>query len=247
MGCFRPRWYTRGTLMTSVLIVSPTDLSHTLSRTVLGRRDLVRQVALPDVAAVRAQAEQPRLVLVDASEPAGAAELLRVLRTHPETRSLSLAALVHHPATALEDELRKAGANVVLAGRPVPFLWDQWLQELMSVPGRRALRAPVAFDVWQGRGQEDQTRGDRRLVGQAVNISVRGMLLETPRRLEVGGTLDVCFQLPGLLAPIQAVGLVVREEAGSPLPRQGIKFTRIAPGDGDRIAAFVGPEGPGAD
>ena len=221
----------------TVLIVGAEDLSPRLANTVLGRQTVSRvHLREPEHATRTACSSQARLVLVDGRDPR-AYEVLRTLRNDPSTRRLSLAAVVDHPSRDDEQRLRDAGANVVLAGEPIPFLWDQWLEELLSVPPRRAVRFPVRLEVWQRRlGQV----GPR--LGWTVNLSTRGMLLETQEAMEIGATLDIQFQLPHDGHAVQAVGQVVRvprrDESGC---LSGVKFLRLTELDRGRIEAFVGP------
>jgi diguanylate cyclase (GGDEF)-like protein/PAS domain S-box-containing protein len=127
-----------------------------------------------------------------------------------------------------------------------PFLWDRRLEELLSVPARRNQRFPVRLRDWSSfvsDADEDE--------GSVLNIGARGVLLESPRELELGTKVGLTFDLPGTSSPVGVVGQVVRlagEEAG--LFRVGVEFL-IYRGDArERIAAFVEggaePDRPGA-
>jgi c-di-GMP-binding flagellar brake protein YcgR len=140
-------------------------------------------------------------------------------------------------AVTLEEEtqLRRAGANVVFGGQVIPYLWDAWIEELLSVPRRRDARVPVSIAVWS-----HTAPGSEPARGLSVNISVKGMLLETTEGLDVGAKLDLTFTLPGG-APIRAVGQVVREHAGldGGPPRLGVEFLILRDGARDRIRVYV--------
>lgn len=219
----------------TVLIVSSQDVSERLQRTVLYRSGIERVQVEPLAAAETVRSARPALVLVDGRDSVGASDVLRRLRADPDTRRLSLAVLVETPNAADEQRLREAGANVVLSGQPIPFLWDQWLQELMSVPPRRAARIAVRLEVWQRRVGQPGPH-----IGWTLNISTRGLLLETAAALEISATLDLMFRLPGDDHAIQSVGQVVRHggsASGGPL--SGVKFLRLSEHDRDLIHRFV--------
>jgi hypothetical protein len=224
-------------MVPTVLIVGAEDISPRLANTVLWRQGVSRvHLRAPGEAGEAARTTKARLVLVDGRDPHASA-LLEDLRRDPSTRGLSLAAVMDHPSLAEEQRLRAAGANVVLAGEPIPFLWDQWLEELLSVPPRKAVRFPVRLEVWQRRLGHTGPR-----LGWTVNLSTRGLLLETVEGLEIGTTLDIQFRLPQDDHAIHVVAQVVRigrrGEAGC---TSGVKFLRLAELDRARIEAFVGP------
>jgi c-di-GMP-binding flagellar brake protein YcgR len=118
----------------------------------------------------------------------------------------------------------------------VPYLWDAWIEELLHVPRRRDARVPVSIAVWSHTAPgSDPGRGT------SVNVSVKGMLLETAEPLDIGAKLDLTFTLPGGGGSVRAVGQVVREEPspdGGP-PRLGVEFLILRDGARDRIRSFV--------
>jgi CheY-like chemotaxis protein len=227
-------------LTPTVLIVAGDDITHRLQRTVLWRRNIERvQVKDAATACEKVRTSRPRLVVVDGRDADKAAAVMQQLRNDPETRSLSLAAVVDDVVPGTENQLRQAGANVVLSGQAVPFLWDQWLEELLTVPPRRAARIAVRLEVWQRRVGQPGPR-----IGWTVNISTRGILLETIEPMEVGTTLDMMFRLPDdEHHALRPVGQIVRHTPGTDATsRSGIKFLRITDVDKDRIAVFAGPD-----
>jgi CheY-like chemotaxis protein len=222
-----------------VLIVAGDDITPRLQRTVLWRRNIERvHVSDATFTAEKVRAARPKLVVLDARDADRAVAVMKLLRSDPETRSLSLAAVVDEAEPARETQLRQAGANVVLAGQAVPFLWDQWLEELLTVPPRRSARIAVRLEVWQRRVGQPGPR-----IGWTVNISTRGILLETIEPIDVGTTLDMMFRLPDDDHALRPVGQIVRLGAGTDATwRSGIKFLRLTEADKDRIAVFSGPE-----
>jgi PilZ domain len=192
--------------MPRVLIAATTDCATELGKTVLWRSGIERVFCPPltDLAPVRAA--RPDLIVIEADALSPASDIVQRIRAAADVRRVSLVVLGHGFDHAGEAALRHAGANVVLTAPPVPVLWDFWLQELLTVPRRQEARLPVRCEVWShthpGRGP---------LQGWTVNISTRGMLLETRERLAVGTKLDLSLQLPGDDSEVRITSQVVRE------------------------------------
>jgi hypothetical protein len=73
-----------------------------------------------------------------------------------------------------------------------------------------------------------------------VNLSVRGMLLEVPKPILVGTTMDLSFVVPGEDLEVNAVGQVVRTAvAGDGAQLVGVKILIVDDADRDRLARFV--------
>src|SRR4029077_5630670 len=219
-------------------IISASDLSADLGRTVLWRSDIERAFA-PDIdRALEAMGTiVPNLVVLDAA-PADAPGAIRRLREDPETRPAAIAAVSRHPFLADADILRAAGANVVIPLQADPTLWDARLDELLRVPRRREVRIPVRLETWS-RVADD---GDV-VEGNALNISVNGLLFESPIPLEVGVKLDLRFRLPTHDGELQALGEVVRQDDR---PRSGIKFLVLRGEAREAIRTFVESAGSSA-
>jgi PAS domain S-box-containing protein len=219
----------------AVLIVAPSDLASELGRTVLWRSGVERAFAGdPEAGFVAARALAPRLVVLDASTVEEAVSFVRRLREDPHTRPTAIAVLSHSHED--EERLREAGANVVLPGQVDPALWDNRLQELMSVPPRLQARIPVRLQAWF----TGFVSGKEAIEGTTVNLSVRGALLETTDPLEVGSKLDMSFRLPGKGAEIKVVGQVAREAgSGQGRPQSAVKFLVLRDDARQRIQEFV--------
>jgi diguanylate cyclase (GGDEF)-like protein/PAS domain S-box-containing protein len=195
--------------MPGLLIVSRSDLTQELERTVLWRSDIGRTAASPEAAFETARSVAPSLILLDGPQAASVIPLIRRLREGDETRGVSIAVLHRSVDLGAEKALREAGANAILHTPVDPQLWDARLEQLLNVPMRREARIEVRFEVWS-----QQEPGSSAIEGLALSISLRGMLLETPRPLVVGSMLNLSFELPGEAASLHALGEVARD-AGS--------------------------------
>ena len=221
--------------MPAVLIVAPSDLSSELGRTVLWASGVERAFAGdPQSGFEAARSLGPQMVVVAAGDVREAASFVRRLRQDPETRPTAIAVLSQSPGD--EEPLRQAGANVVIPGPVDPALWDNRLEELLSVPPRREARVPVRLQTWL----PGFVAGRELVEGETVNLCVRGALLETPEHLQVGVKLDMSILLPGPGGEVKVVGQVVREagttEGGH---RSAVKFLVLRNDARKRIRAFV--------
>ena len=222
--------------MPKVLIVAGAGLTAVLERTVVWRSD-VQRVFAPDLARAFQTAcdAQPKLVILDGAPQEQVIDLLRRFRNDGLTRKMSLAVLRETATVPEVEALRRAGANVVFAGEALPYLWDAWLEELLEVPRRRVVRVPVRLDVWSRYDSAAEP-----LLGTIVDISIKGMLLESPEPVEVGTKLDLSFRLPGDPADLRLVAQAIRQEPGEEGPaRSGVEFVIVRETVRDRIRAFV--------
>ncbi len=222
--------------MPKLLIVSPVDLGPELGRTVLWRPSVERFVAADGPAAMElARRAGASLIIVDGFDPPGATDLIRRLRADSHTRPTAIAVLSRSPSLADEASFRRAGANVVFAGVVHPELWDARLEELLNVPRRLEARIPVRLATWSRATPEAAP-----VEGLTMNISINGILLQTPARLGVGTKIDLSFTLPERPPEVQVLGQVMRESAAGPDRWQsGVKFLILRGDARERIAAFI--------
>lgn len=224
-------WYTAFPVMVLALICTSHDAEAELGQTLLWRMGIERRVvssALPAKAA--ALEDRPDVVVVDRDLPA-AAELIEALRGDPQTRRTSIVVMARGEFESSEIAMLEAGANAVLR-LPVGREWDERLIRLIDVPVRRQVRLAVTVSVSAGSAFSTVTR-----VGQALNISVAGMLLEVQGvSLEVGDDIDAVFRLPGSVDALRVSGRVVRL-AGT--RRYGVEFRGFDLEVAELIRAFV--------
>lgn len=221
--------------MPAVLVWLPEDLLDRLRSTLLWRPEIERLlVETEDEMLATIRERRPRLLIFDGRR-ADALRLVQTVRSQPDTRDLSIAALLGEDPRAAET-LRCAGVNVVLTNdQPTP-LWDDAFQELVNVPPRRWVNVPV----WISLGARPPADSEAIEV-VARNISVRGLLIEGSRPLSFGGVLSLFVSLPGSKERLHLVGRVVwtRVDESSGLARQGIEFLGFHGDAMGAIAAFV--------
>ncbi len=205
--------------MPKVLIVAAGDLSPLLGECVLWSHEVERLLTTSIEAAFEVGPSLvPSLVVVEAAPGRGGATLVRRLRAHAGLRRASIVAVAARDPLPEERELLEAGANLVLKGRVDPGRWDDALRRLMSVPRRLRLRLPVTLTVPEA--------GPRSCAGQVLDLSSRGVLVESEEALPSGGQVRLRFRLPGESEELEAEGEVVRAAPGSP-GRWGLRFTRL--------------------
>lgn len=218
--------------------MSSPEIVSELSSTILWRADVDRVFADgkdSEASLDRIHASGADLVILAGEDTDATLALLARLRADGRTRGVSTGVVRRAVTLDEETQLRRAGANVVFGGQVVPYLWDAWIEELLHVPRRRDARVPVSIAVWSHTAPgTDPGRGS------SLNISVKGMLLETGEPLDIGSKLDLTFTLPGGTA-LRVVGQVVREDpAGADgLARLGIEFLILRDGARERIRAYV--------
>jgi CheY-like chemotaxis protein len=223
--------------MPKVLFVAAQDPSADLGATVLFRSSVERVTTDdPERAIPLAKAKLPNLILIKDQLPQACEKLIRQLKEAPETRRASVVVVLQGNANGAELPLRRAGASLVLTAPVDPLLWDDRLEELLSEPRRREIRLPMSYVIWPG-------AKDGRRDAVAVNLSVRGMLLETDTPLEPGATLEVTFEVPDGPSPIEVVGQVVRTAgAHHDRRRYGVDFIILRGPARSAIEAFVESE-----
>ena len=226
--------------MARVLIAAPPDLIAELDRSILRRSGVERVLALhPDHAFEAVRTSRPDMVILGETEGGDTCALLRRLRSDALTRAISLAVISRKaPSQNEEAELRRAGANVVLTGEMVPEMSDESIDQLLDVPLRRELKVPVRFVVWSHVGPDGPAAE-----GRSLNVSVRGLLLETPEPIEIGSKLELSFRLPGDVEDVLAVGKVVREHPWGGGLQVGVEFLILRGSGRDRIRTYAAAVG----
>ena len=184
-----------------------------LVREVLSARELFEALARHRAALVVLGPRLPDASLADA---------VRRIREGPAGRQASILALV--PASdpaGTEAAVLGAGANAALR-RPLDrFVLESWVAKLLDVPRRVRARIPVHLQVVGSR----KSAPGQHFYGLSRNLSVHGMLLASPVRIEAED-LDLEIDLPEGEGRIRVLGRIAREapEVGWPYVGYGIEF-----------------------
>ncbi len=215
--------------MPVVLICSQAELEGDLGHTLLWREGVERHVAsrLED-ARMMAVAARPDIVIVDRELPRSG-RLVAALRQDPTTRGLSIVVAARGDFDPAEVELLEAGANAILR-LPAGPEWDERLPRLMDVPTRREARFTVHFDVDAVAGAGNPE------AALAMNLSMSGMLLESPVPLAVGDEIQLRFQIPDSESSVATTARVVRVAAAG---QYGVEFHRVEADASAQLRAFV--------
>jgi hypothetical protein len=195
----------------TILVALPEKDRPRLEHTLFSRADMRPTVSdAADVFSV-ARTLSPDLILIDdRGGPPAVKDLLEQLRREPVTHDVILIVILADGASAAPYE--QAGVSIVLphefatAGEHAP--WHARLETLLNLRQRRENRVLAEFPV-------DATltvagTAPRAVRATALNISSRGILLETPEVLPRGARAELSFKPSPASAPIAIVGEVVR-------------------------------------
>ncbi len=224
--------------MPRVLICTPADLQEKLRQTLLWRTE-VERLSAGDAQAILdiIRDRRPRLLIVDGRGPDATDLILRIRDDH-DIREISIAALYDGSSEERAAALRKAGANVVLSEWQSTPLWDDAFQELLNVPPRRWISFPVTLTVGAR-----LTTDSPQIEATARNVSVRGLLMETPASIAAGTVINAFFT-PGEPPELHLVARIVWQKPGeNGRFRQGVEFLGFHGDALSRISAFVAAGG----
>jgi CheY-like chemotaxis protein len=167
--------------------------------------------------------EGTRLVVIGPRLPdVPLVETIQRIREDPASRRVSILAMIPHgEPSSTEGSVLAAGANAVLR-RPLDrFVLESWVGKLVDVPSRVLARIPVHVQVV---GSRHGAPGEH-FYGLSRNLSVHGMLLASPVRIEAQD-LDLEIDLPEAEGRVRVLGRVARQapEVGWPYVGYGIEF-----------------------
>jgi hypothetical protein len=151
-------------------------------------------------------------------------ETIQRIREGAASRRVSILAMIpagEPPGT--EGVVLAAGANAALR-RPLDrFVLESWVAKLVEVPNRVRTRIPVHVQVVGSR--KGGGAGGGHFYGLSRNLSVHGMLLASPVRIDAED-LDLEIDLPEAEGRVRVLGRIAREapEVGWPYVGYGIEF-----------------------
>lgn len=222
--------------MPRVLIAATPDVVAELDRSILKRSGVDRMLSPdPEHAFEAIRTSRPDLVIVGENPGNDTCALLRRLRSDPTTRTLQVAVINDMPPSPAEEAmLRRAGANIVLSAEMIPDMSEESIDQLLDIPRRREAEMPVRFVVWSHVGPDNPP-----MEGRSINVSVRGLLLQTPEPVDIGCKLELTFRLPHDDFEIRAVGKAVREHPRGDGKQIGVEFLILRDIARDRIRQYV--------
>jgi CheY-like chemotaxis protein len=219
----------------TVLIADDVKLFLEIEKSYLMRGGFDVLTAASGKAAVAlARERQPALVLLDLEMPEmDGAAACAAMRQVPELAQTPIIIMSATDTPQARERCRKAGCTefVVKPEKPEELLGV--VARTLAIRQRQAARITVVFDV-------AGSPGEPQIVGRARNLSVQGMLLETPGPLKAGSMLHLEFYLPRLLWQVKVKGKVLRAAKGADGAHEaGIQFIDLSPTDQEQILDFV--------
>jgi hypothetical protein len=194
----------------TLLIAIPETDQAQLEHTLFWRADMRRSFATPRDAFGVARTLSPDLIIL--ADGAETRQTLEQLRREPVTHDTIVILLGATPdATTTGPD----SASLVLlppnfgeAGETAP--WHKRLEQMLHLRQRRETRVLAEFPVHALLAQFGADA--RRVEATALNISSRGMLLDTPELLPRNSRAELTFELSGSGAPtpVAIVGEIVR-------------------------------------
>ena len=194
------------------------------------------KVASPEMSVELARSEPFDLIIFDAEVREGSLEKIVDTIRHgmSASRNTSLLVLAQpHTADAVR-ELIGRGVNRVMLFDDPPELIGQQVAELLNIAPRANLRFSTHLQTSVGDGAVE-------VLGEVVNLSSSGVLIETDTSFEPGEQVVVTINLGGQRGSVSAKAEVVRQAHGERggVDGIGVRFLSFA-GDGkEKIEAVL--------
>ena len=179
--------------------------------------------------------EKVDLILCDLYMPEmNGNEVCRIIRNDGNLNKVSI--IIVTTSAKDVDICLEAGANDVILKPINPSEFLQKIGKYINIPVRRDIRILGGIGVEGERGTPSES-----FLGNTVNISVSGVLIETGHALSIGETVSCSFFLPGNSTPITATGGVVRKTdgRGPGMNYYGIRFMDIREEDKLAIESYI--------
>ena len=204
---------------------------------VLHRQGLeIVEVETPEMSIELAESEPFDLVIFDSEVREGTLkELVRAIRnTTSASRNTSLLVLAKPGTVDVVRDLIGHGVNRVMLNDDPPELIGHQVAELLNIAPRADLRLSTRLKAAVG--------GDAvEVLGEVVNLSSSGMLIETEITFERGEEIAVTINLGGQLGTVMARAEVVRHAHGDRggVEGIGVRFLSFVRDGEDKIAAAL--------
>ncbi|MBI3397971.1 MAG: response regulator [Deltaproteobacteria bacterium] len=222
--------------MKKLLLVDDVKLFLELEKTLLTRSNLHLFTAISGQEAINIhRKEKVDLILCDLYMPGmDGDEVCRRIRSEEGLKKVSII-MVTTSARDI-DMCMAAGANDYLLKPINPTELLKKVGKYVNVAMRRDVRilARIGVEGVKGVGSES-------FLGNTVNLSVSGVLIETRHAFTIGENVSCSFFLPGNSTPITATGEVVRQANGNQpgMNYYGVKFIDIMEEDRRAIESYI--------
>jgi CheY-like chemotaxis protein len=178
--------------------------------------------------------EKPHLILLDLEMPQmDGAAACAAMRKDPLLTDTPIILMSATGTPENRERCLKAGCTefVVKPQKPEELLG--LVARILTVRKREADRITVIFNV-------TGTHGARQVVGQARNLAVGGLLLETSAPLSVGSVLSLEFFLPKIRYAVKVKAEVTHATPGRDGAQQvGVRFIDLSQDDQEQILEYV--------
>ena len=224
--------------MKKVLLVDDIRLFLEIEQTLLNRPDVTIFTATSGEEAIDIhRREHVDVILLDLLMPGmDGAQVCKQVRDDAELRDVSIIMVTTSTAPADIKRCKEAGANdyVVKPINPTDLLSK--FHKYIDVATRHDLRILARIDMTGG---EDANS----FMGNTINVSGSGVLIECTRHLDMGDAVSCSFSLPGNTEPITSTCEVVRskdiEHSQSRISRYGLRFLDIETEARHMIESFI--------
>jgi DNA-binding response OmpR family regulator len=156
----------------------------------------------------------------------------RIVRDSGSTRAISLLMIADEGDEAAAALSLAAGCNDVIYRPFDEEDLDDRVGKLSSVPVRKELRTLVKLEL-------SMERAGQFFLGHSLNVSTRGILVQTNQILAPEARVNVQFYLHNDPAVMRAEAQVVRAEFLGGTARYGMKFIGVGGDDLRRLDAFI--------
>jgi len=217
-----------------ILVVTGGERPLKVSESVLRRREKsVEVVSSAEEALLAIQRERPSLVIFGREMPdMSGPEFCRVVRENSLTRSTSLLRIADSDEKAEAELCLAAGCNDILYRPYLLGELDGKIQKLSVVPVRKEIRTLVRMQV--------VVEADGRVIlGNSLNVSASGILVQSEHHFAHQSLLRLHFYLQNDPLPILTDSLLVRAEFNGGEPRYGLQYLNLPGPEQARLEAFV--------
>lgn len=176
----------------------------------------------------------PNLVLLDLEMPEmDGAAACAAMRKNPALQATPIIIMSATGTKENRERCLKAGCTEFVAKPAKPDELLGIVARILSIKKREARRITVVFNV-------TGTHASRQVIGQAKDLSEKGLLLEAGSPIAVGSVLELEFYLPGTRAQVKSKAKVVRaskDAEGTHLA--GVEFIDLSQEDQAQILDYV--------